>query len=513
MEDYDAASQAQERLTALRAADPLRSLRRQRAAAVAAEQYDEAATVQAALKRLRLARPRLLWRDEIAALSRGGKSLLAIRWDDKGKPRVRTLLAPRDGYSFTQISWAPDGEALAVAEVPLTYSDRDARVLLLPTDGSRAARSFAVPEPVFFMYWTPDAEALTFLHADRASASSGGPPLVLGAIDAASGATTLMRRGGPLFYVLGPLGELVAFDGFSKVVDWVRRKGAAEGAAAGTEAEASNVTLSTRPGAFRTPMLAGAAHAILCEGGEVVAVERSSGRRAALLTVSERSADAGAALVLSPDGARLAVLHAAESARDDESAAEEADEAAEEVDEAGELGEAGSRLRVLRAASGAQLVAGGEGVAVSELPCAQHACVAMWWSPDSSALLCLDVPEGADEGDSPRCCFEVFRFDNRGGETDGDAPPPQPLRSVYEAFVPSEMFLQAHVPFYDQHAVAGQTPWGADSLSFSFVDAAGTLFVQRLDDPPERVGGVPVAASAARVSVGVEVDVAWPSPC
>ena len=66
-------------------------------------------------------------------------------------------------------------------------------------------------------------------------------------------------------------------------------------------------------------------------------------------------------------------------------------------------------------------------------------------------------------------------------------PNPQPLRSVYEAFVPSEMFLQAHVPFYDQHAVAGQTPWGADSLSFSFVDAAGTLFVQRLDDPPERV--------------------------
>ena len=68
MEDYDAASRAQEQLTALRAADPLRSLRRQQAAAVSSEQYEEAASVQAALKRLRLARPRLLWRDEIAAL-------------------------------------------------------------------------------------------------------------------------------------------------------------------------------------------------------------------------------------------------------------------------------------------------------------------------------------------------------------------------------------------------------------------------------------------------------------
>ena len=67
-----------------------------------------------------------------------------------------------------------------------------------------------------------------------------------------------------------------------------------------------------------------------------------------------------------------------------------------------------------------------------------------------------------------------------------------------------QAFFGQHVPFFDQHAVAKQTPWSADSASFAYVDQDGQLFVQHLDEP-----GEPEVVSAGLPAS----DVAWWSPC
>jgi len=58
------------------------------------------------------------------------------------------------------------------------------------------------------------------------------------------------------------------------------------------------------------------------------------------------------------------------------------------------------------------------------------------------------------------------------------------------------------------------SPWSPDSSAFCYVDAAGDTRVQRLDDPPETLMGIPVAPSAELVEAGIGGSlVAWWSPC
>jgi len=192
-EDYVEAARAKETLTALRANDPVLTLREALREALAVEDYSAASEAQAALRRLRRARPSLLWRDELCVLAAGGRALwLAPGQAGAGASRL-LYEAPR-GATLQQPTWSADAELIACAEIVPGGASRV--IVLRAADGSQVAS--ATTPPVFFIYWAPDGSAVTYLHAARGAAPSlrsRDERLVVRALAAAAPARRIWRHG------------------------------------------------------------------------------------------------------------------------------------------------------------------------------------------------------------------------------------------------------------------------------------------------------------------------------
>ncbi|KAL1520659.1 hypothetical protein AB1Y20_022231 [Prymnesium parvum] len=398
-EDYAEASRRKAALAALRAADPVWSLRAALRAAVAQQDFGAAARCHAALRRLRAARPRLLWRDALLVL-RAGREL----WCHPDGGRGTLLYAAPAGSALSQPTWSPDGEMIGCAERGRGTS----RVVVLRADDGGELASAPTP-PAFYLAWTPDAAELTFLHAEPKPVPAG-PPLVLGSLRVREGRAMYLRAGGPLFYALGRGGALLAHNGFLHELSFTRGGGGAPR------------VLSSAAADFRAPVLEPACRfAAFAEGGAVLGVDLESGARVELLgAAGERGAPL--LLMLSPDGAQLLALRA---------------------------GRARQSVALLSAESARALFTGG--AARRELPCSEGDVAAAWFSPDSLRLLCLEVLPG---GDAPsRVLPVVWTLPNGGG---GGAAPL--ARRECAPFEPSLELAQTYFAFFDQFSHS-LSPW------------------------------------------------------
>jgi len=368
--------------------------------------------------------------------------------------------------------------------------------VLSARDGSEVAS--APTPPVFFVLYSPAGDLVTFLHAEP-NIVPGGPTLVLGALDVASGKAQYVAPGGPLYYAMSKAapGVIVMHNGFLPEVsyspDLLDRKTTAQ-------------QLSAGPAKFRAPCLGGEAadHAVIVEAdGTLVAIELTTAKRSELQDLG----DGDAILVSSPDACSLLVVHAVktstgafeqellllqagsaeeliapraslmenltdgESTLDEESTlgGESALDEGSALDEESTLDE-GSALPSRRVAQ--QLDAK-----------AAAATICAFFSPDGKKLLCLEAPDQLESaGDDPResveqegrmrCIWTVWEL--------GDVGQP-PVRRAFDPFIPASHFLQTVVPCFDQYALAS-TPWSPDSSSWCYVTADGTVKVQRLEE-------------------------------
>ena len=547
-EDYSTAKVLKQQLEALRAADPIYVLRKKLNDALAAEDYAAALSAKAALSRLRVERDGLLWRDEVVVLASGGTALHVV--DPRGvgtsEHDSRQLYTPPSGYVLAMPTWSPDGESIALSEVSMSPSTTaPSRVIVVSARDGTILSSAPTP-PVFFIYWSPDGNFVTFLHAEP-NANAGGPPIVLGALDVSAKAARYVCPGGPLYYAIGRssgdtdeaegmgsegaaptrLPPLLLNNGFLQEVAYAESLG-----------DGKRTSLSEEPATFRAPCLISLGgdgtngdltrarqqeRAVFVDGGGViVAVDLATRERSVLHTLSRPGG--GVLLVAAPDGRSLAVMAAPET------------EAVE------------PELLLFRAPSAEKLVEGEElEVLPLEVPRGDGVPRALplcfFFSPDSTRLLCLDalVPsaEGVADGgfdsavtvsDLPasvrineagsdgrlRVMWSVFETRRPAASNDATEPALQrPVRRSCEPFLPSATFLRQYVPFFDQYAQA-VSPWSPDSLSFCYTTADGSVMLQRIeaDEGALDEGEVAVPGAEEVAIKGVaSADVALWSPC
>ena len=486
-EDYASAAKLKEELALLHAADPIHTLRAELADALSREEYDAAASTQQQLARLRETRPGILWRDEVLVLGAEGKSLHLLPGDGSGGGRV--LYKAAAGATLQQPVWSPDAEQIAVSEI---IPGGSSRVLVLNVrDGSEHCS--APTPPVFFLYFAPANDVVTFLHAEP-NVQPNGPTLVLGAIDLTTRRAKYVAPGGPLFYALSKTkGQIVMNNGFLNEVsfspDLLKQhedmRSVQGGADDGAEivAEGDRLVpkaLCKRPAAFRTPCLLGnKAAAYVEDDGTLVAVDVATSERIVLHKLGKGDF----LLMPSPDGCAVLVLHS--RAVDASAAGEDAvpkgkqwveqqlvlvqaddleDMLAHEARGSGPLGlgnkanYAAPRRRVVH------------DLPTSELGGAPSANLCCFWSPDSRKVLCLETPlqprrskkermaedggfeqsasgqAAAEEREGMKVAWGVWELNK---VEDGAKPP---SRTAFEMWDPSEHFLRSIVPFFDQCA-------------------------------------------------------------
>ena len=452
------------------------TLRDELSRALAREAYADAAAAQAELTRLRAARPQLLWRDELLILSAGGKELHLVS-DAAGAPRTRLLYAAPTGALLQQPIWSPDGERVAVSEV--VPSGSTSRVVVLSArDGAEVAS--APTPPIFFLYFGPANDVLTFLHPEP-NLRVDGPSLVLGALDLKTNEARYVAPGGPLYYALSATaGQMVLHNGFLGEVTYC----------SSILSGAAQETLCADPASFRAPCLLDSAAAVYVEAdGSLVALDLDTRTRACLHTL-DRGADA--LLVASPDGSSLFVLHVRSVAKPgaDEPGAmiTERELLLIQADSATELANAGAARRVTHT-----LPVGDKMVPL----CA-------FFSPDSRKLLVLESPLSGTIGASVgppggglRATWSVYELQ----QVDGGAAP---MKRVYDPWMPSSHFLRSIVPFFDQYAQA-LSPWSPDSSHFCFATADGKVCVQSVE-------GATASLDASRSALGAQLGMVQLAP-
>ena len=502
VEDYATAGRLKEELKAHRAADPVYTLREQLAQAVKREDFSAAQELQSQLDLLREARPGLLWRNEVLVLTAGGKALSLVSGDGGPDATPRTIYAARPGALLQQPCWSPCGERIAVSEV-VPSSDTSRVLVLSARDGSEVAS--APTPPVFFLYYAPSGDVVTFLHAEP-NLRAGSPTLVMGALDVARSKASYVAPGGPLYYSLSKApGGILIHNGFLSEITYspdLLQSSQANTQAAAAEAPktaATPMTLCSSPASFRAPSLLGedSSHAVFIEsGGALVAVELATGERSKLYELG----GGDALLVASPDACSLLVMHAVKQPD----------------------GTFSQELLLLQAGPPEELVdpqpSSGADATIALPSCrvahrldasAASATLCAFFSPDGKKLLCLEAPQRLESaGDDPkdsveqrgrmRLMWTVWMLRDKGKP---------PIRRAFDPFVPSAHFLRSVVPFFDQYALASCSPWGPDSRSWCYATADGTVKVQRLEDDSSDAGGGsagrPLDTSALDLAAGV----------
>ncbi len=382
------------------------------------------------------------------------------------------------GVTFAFPAWSPDGTRFAA----IGNGVGDAGVYVFTVSAADGGAPAAAPTVIyrsadhrpFYLYWTPDGSALTFLTTEpgdvalrRAPADAGGPG-------------TTLRLGTPMYWTWVNGGQLIVHsgsgaDGFLGEI--------------GLDGKATRFVVDA-PGMFRTPAVTGDGRYVAYVGAgpnasaEVVVEARDASSRYAVAVFGP------AAVGFDPTGDGLAFIGRA---------------AADALDTALPVGP----LRLLDAASGfVRMLFDG-------------AVVAFFWAPDGRTIAALRVIGPSDDriaaghartgGGDIADVGEIVEAVARGGTAPAVEivdPPGLRLRLVFidvaSGAVRSQRtvhltdpFVSQLLPFFDQYALSHRL-WSPDSMSLVLPtiadDGTDEIVVVRADgSEPMRVASGSIA--------------------
>ena len=105
---------------------------------------------------------------------------------------------PMPGVVFGFPAWSPDGSRIAVTGKGA--DDTAIYVFTVATDDGPTVIYRSADRPPFYLYWTPDGRAVTFLATESASISLRIAPADGSAQLDGSGTGSILRRGAPLYF-------------------------------------------------------------------------------------------------------------------------------------------------------------------------------------------------------------------------------------------------------------------------------------------------------------------------
>ena len=407
-----------------------------------------------------------------------------VTMDADGRSVARYVV---QGVTFAFPAWSPDGTRFAA--IGNGVGDAGVYVFTVSAaDGGAPVAAPTVATPVaapaviyrsadhrpFYLYWTPDGSALTFLTTEpgnvalrRAPADAGGPG-------------TTLRLGTPMYWTWVNGGQLIVHSG--SVADGFLGE-------IGLDGKATRVVVDT-PGMFRAPAVAGDGRyvAYVWVGPnaleEVVVEARDASSRHTVAVFGP------AAVGFDPTGDGLAFIGRA---------------AADAPDTALPVGP----LRLLDAASG------------SVRTLLEGAVVAFFWAPDGRTIAALRVIGPSDDriatshirtgGGDLADVGEIVEAVARGGPTPAVeivGPPGLGLRLVFIEVASgavrsqrtvhlTDPFVRQLLPFFDQYALSHRL-WSPDSTSLVLPaiadDGTDEILVVRADgSEPMRVASGSIA--------------------
>ncbi len=355
----------------------------------------------------------------------------------------------RDGRGYNFPTWAPDGRHLAF--IGRNDANRNALYLYSPTPPTTTLLFDSPASSAFYLYWTPDSRALTFLTQEEL-----GLAMRLAEVDV-PGESRLLETGAPFYWVWSPRGDkLLMHVGGSR-----RASSSAHLSILEKRAGANRIQLNLAPGRFQAPLWSPDGEAIFYVASDEAGQDAIYRANPETL-VQERLAPLGGRsityMVISPDGQHLAYLEA---------------ESVQPVP-VGNLylmDVDGQNRRLLT----------------------ERSVLSAYWSPDGSQLALLVVAEAGDDSTA------------RGGGGLA-APAPQEIEFqwwVYRlaaerlefltAFDPTLDFVQT-IPYFDQYHLS-LTFWSPDSRKLVITTAGadateGTVLVvdTAAQTPPLPIG-------------------------
>lgn len=360
-----------------------------------------------------------------------------VTMDARGESPVRYEV---QGVTFAFPAWSPDGTRFAAIGTGIG----DAGVYVFTVSAAGGGAPVAAPTVIyrsadrqpFYLFWTPDGTALTFLTTEPGDIALRQAPAD------ASGPDTTLRLGAPMYWTWVNGGQLIVHsgsmsDGFLGEV--------------GLDGKAAQFAVET-PGIFRTPAVAG--------NGRYVAYVASGPNASAEVVVEARDASSRhavpvfgpAAVGFDPIGDGLAFIGRA---------------APDAPDTALPVGP----LRLLDAASG------------SVRALLDGSVVAFFWAPDGRTIAALRVIAASDDSiaasdDGITAGGDIVEAVARSGPAPAVEiadPPGLRLRLVFVDVARgavrsqrtvhlTDTFASQLLPFFDQYALSHRL-WSPDSLS------------------------------------------------
>ena len=358
-----------------------------------------------------------------------------------GEGGNRVVHAP-PGTTFTFPAWSPDGSRVAT----LATSDDGGAIEVFGagssggTDGTVVYQS--AEQAPFYLYWTPDGRAVTFL------TDEGAGSLALRSAPAdGSAAATILREGAPMYW---------AWEGRDRMLVHTGADTDAFLGAVGMDGS-TVTTLAGPPGVFRAPAASAdgryEAYAVSRPDGAAVVVAASDGSASHEFPIFGPSA-----FSFAPAGPQLAYLGPGEGDRQAPLP----------------LGP----LRIVDASTGE----------ASELPATD--VVAFFWSPDGTQIATLGLPTPSSPSAAAGPGGARLASVGRGGADGGGRPPVDaPGIDVALMFVDvaagtasapqvvslSPLFVNQVLPYFDQYALSHRV-WSPDgsSILLPVVEEDGT---------------------------------------